>query len=187
MDVTSMTSPALLFAVELVNARDAGVLSERWVLELWSTDRWPVRHVPAARLSEEGARDLAVRLDRLAGELGEVFRATGVVEASARVSALLEPHALRLSVSTHDGHAPHLHFDDAGQDLSGRLQVNCLGALAGVLAASGGRFRLGGCAAAPCRRVSVDRSRSARQRFCSPACANRATVAAHRARLRSPH
>lgn len=186
MDVTSTTSPALVFVVDLVNAWEAGVLSGLWVAGLWSTDRWPVRHVPAVALSAPEASDLAVSLGHLAVELGGVFRAPGSVEAAARVSALLAPHAVRLSVSTHDGHRPHLHFDDAGQDLAGRLRLNGLGALAGVLAASGDQHRLGGCAAAPCRRVFVDRSRSARQRFCSPACANRATVAAHRARRRLP-
>ncbi len=179
-----MNSPALVFAMDLVNASEAGALCGPWVAGLWRTDRWPVRHVPAAALSVREANDLAVSLAHLAGELGEVFRAPGPVAAAARVSALLAPHAVRLSVSTHDGHRPHLHFDDAGQDLAGRLRLNSLGALAGVLAASGDQHRLGGCVAAPCRRVFVDRSRSARQRFCSPACANRATVAAHRARRR---
>lgn len=181
----STSSPTLVFAVELVNAREAGALSGPWVDGLWRTDRWPVRHVPAAALSVPQAAELAISLEHLAVELGEVFRAPGPVEAAARVSALLAPHAVRLSVSTHDGHRPHLHFDDAGQDLAGRLRLNSLGALAGVLAASGDQHRLGGCAGAACCRVFVDRSRSARQRFCSPACANRATVAAHRARRRA--
>jgi len=186
VDVMSTKSPALVFAVDVVNAREAGALSGPWVAGLWRTNRWPVRYVPAAALSAPEASDLAVSLGHLAVELGEVFRARGSVEAAARVSTLLAPHAVRLSVSTHDGHRPHLHFDDAGQDLASRLRLNSLGALAGVLAASGDQHRLGGCAAAPCRRVFVDRSRSARQRFCSPACANRATVAAHRARRRPP-
>ncbi len=185
MDVLSSDSPALMFAVDLVNAQEAGALTGSWVDGLCRTDRWPVRHVPAAALSALQAGELAVNLGRLAVELGEVFRAGGPVQAAARVSTLLAPHPVQLSVSTHDGHRPHLHFDDAGQDLAGRLRLNSLGALAGVLATSGDQHRLGGCAAPPCRRVFVDRSRSARQRFCSPACANRATVAAHRARRRA--
>lgn len=185
MDVMTTSGPALQFAVDLVNARETGALSGLWVDALWRTDRWPVRHVPAAALSAVQAAELTDGLDQLAVDLGEVFRAPGPAEAAVRVSALLAPHAVRLSVSTHDGQPPHLHFDDAGHDLAGRLRLNSLGALAGVLAAAGDQHRLGGCAAAPCRRVFVDRSRSARQRFCSPACANRATVAAHRARRRA--
>lgn len=65
-------------------------------------------------------------------------------------------------------------------------------AFAPALAASGlldeirdhGKKRLGVCAAAPCRCVFVDRSKSASRRYCSDQCANRRNQAAHRARRR---
>jgi predicted RNA-binding Zn ribbon-like protein len=43
-----------------------------------------------------------------------------------------------------------------------------------------GMDRLGRCAAEGCSRIYADTSRNGRQRFCSPACANRAAVRRHR-------
>jgi predicted RNA-binding Zn ribbon-like protein len=44
--------------------------------------------------------------------------------------------------------------------------------------------RHGRCAASGCARVFADTSRNAARRYCSPACANRSAVAAHRARAK---
>ncbi|MFC4020049.1 CGNR zinc finger domain-containing protein [Micromonospora sp. GCM10011542] len=57
------------------------------------------------------------------------------------------------------------------------------GALARAVV-NGGPDRLGVCAADPCRAPYLDRTRSARQRYCCELCNNRAAAAAYRSRSR---
>jgi predicted RNA-binding Zn ribbon-like protein len=54
-----------------------------------------------------------------------------------------------------------------------------------MLVSEYGVDRHGRCAAEGCARVYADTSRNAARRYCSPACANRSAVAAHRARARA--
>jgi predicted RNA-binding Zn ribbon-like protein len=66
---------------------------------------------------------------------------------------------------------------DEASDWAARLAL-------GLATALGSRFasRLGLCSAPACDRVYVDVSRNGTRRFCSTACQNRVTSAAHRAR-----
>ena len=65
-----------------------------------------------------------------------------------------------------------------------RLRATTAFALA-MLVSEYGIDRHGRCAAAGCARVFADTSRNAARRYCSPACANRSAVAAHRARAQA--
>lgn len=84
-------------------------------------------------------------------------------------------------LTNHVGDRWHLHYRDPTQSLS---QV--LAALIAVRTAlhltERGMDRLGRCALADCWRIYADNSRTGRQRYCSPSCANRDAVRRHRAR-----
>lgn len=95
--------------------------------------------------------------------LDEVFRAEA---AGVRVVA----EAGRITLRAAGGNGP-----------VGRFAVLITDALAQALAA-GGPSRFGTCAADPCRCVYVDRTRSARQRYCCELCNDRMAAAAYRRR-----
>jgi predicted RNA-binding Zn ribbon-like protein len=75
----------------------------------------------------------------------------------------------------------HLHYREPGVPLASKLRT--LVCVATALHLSGrGMHRLGRCAAQGCDTAYADFSRTGRQRFCSPACANREGVRRHRER-----
>jgi predicted RNA-binding Zn ribbon-like protein len=75
----------------------------------------------------------------------------------------------------------HMHYRPAELPLAGVLSA--LLAMGTALHLTGrGMHRLGRCAARDCTRVWADVSRAGRQRYCSPACANRSAVRRHRDR-----
>jgi predicted RNA-binding Zn ribbon-like protein len=100
-----------------------------------------------------------------------------------RVNRLLDRAQTPPRLSNHDGTAWHLHItaDEAPW-------ADWLAAVAGLglarLLAEDGVVRLGRCAAAPCRRAFAGGPRNHPRRYCSRTCANRARVAAFRARRR---
>lgn len=74
----------------------------------------------------------------------------------------------------------------AGQTWPSRaLLAACALALYRWLGSGGSLHRLGICDAHRCADVFVDATQASSRRYCSTACANRAKVAAHRARARS--
>ncbi|SEH00078.1 Putative stress-induced transcription regulator [Nonomuraea solani] len=97
------------------------------------------------------------------------------------VNELLDVTASKPYVSAHDGREPHLHFFSIDADIVSRARDTSAGGLAMAMCFAGGG-RLGRCGRDGCEIVYVDTSRNGRRRFCSPACANRVNVAAHRAR-----
>lgn len=122
----------------------------------------------------------------LAAQLRPIFEccAEGDVDAAAGlVNELLAEHRSAPRLSRHGGDPWHLHFhhDDAGT--AEGWAAGCATGLAIVLG-GGDADRLGICTATPCDRVYVDTSRNGQRRFCSVRCANRFSVAAHRARRR---
>jgi hypothetical protein len=175
MDFIGYRSDALHAAVELVNGlRDdprpdlpALLAAERYIVDApWGP-----------------TQDAA--LWAWAGRLAEVFAETDLDRAAGLVNDLLTAAAVSPRLSAHDGGPWHLHYSRPGAELVDRVRATTAFALATMLSEYG-LDRHGVCAAEGCGRVYADSSRNGRRRFCGPACANRAAVAAHRARKRRP-
>ncbi|MFF0546453.1 CGNR zinc finger domain-containing protein [Nocardia thailandica] len=97
------------------------------------------------------------------------------------LNALLAEYASAPRLTDHLGDGWHLHFRDPG--VATDRQIAALITVGTALHLTGlGMDRLGVCAADGCARAYADISRNGRQRFCSPACANRSAVRRHRAR-----
>ncbi|MEU0932203.1 MULTISPECIES: CGNR zinc finger domain-containing protein [unclassified Embleya] len=118
-----------------------------------------------------------------AGEL-RAFFVIGDLEAGvAQINALLARVEVRPRLVDH-GRGLHLHHAPSGVPFVQRIRINTAVGLANLVA-DYGLGRSGVCAATDCERVFADTSRNGRKRYCSDACANRANVAAHRARRRA--
>ncbi|MGH3641514.1 MAG: CGNR zinc finger domain-containing protein [Mycobacterium sp.] len=165
--------------VDAVNAWRDGVLDERWVAALLTSDL-PLQH--ERRGDESDVDQLLHEMRRLAQDLEPVFSAVEPAGAAHRLNELLATVNVQVSVSIGDVWASHLHFDAHEDGLAERLRVNCLVSIATVLADAKGAMRIGECASGICRHVFVDFSRSGRQLYCSRRCATRSHVEAHRAR-----
>ncbi|MFJ2836889.1 MULTISPECIES: CGNR zinc finger domain-containing protein [Nocardia] len=101
-------------------------------------------------------------------------------DRAALLNTLLGEYAAAPRLTDHAGDGWHLHFRDPG--VATDRQIAALITVGTALHLTGlGMDRLGGCAAQDCARVYADTSRNGRQRFCSPACANRSAVRRHRA------
>ena len=177
MDFIGYRSDALGVAVDLVNGlRTAARPGERPALpELLADDRFLVD----VRWGPDRDREVWAWAERLAA----VFVAPSVDEAAARVNALLADAEVTPHLTAHSGQPWHLHYSRPGADVVDRVRATTAFALA-TLVSEYGLDRHGVCAADGCARVYADTSRNASRRYCSGACANRAAVAAHRARRR---
>ncbi|MFC9876470.1 CGNR zinc finger domain-containing protein [Nocardia salmonicida] len=101
-------------------------------------------------------------------------------ERAALLNVLLAEYASPPRLTDHVGDGWHLHFRDPG--VATDRQIAALITVGTALHLTGlGMDRLGACAADGCSQVYADTSRNGRQRFCSPACANRSAVRRHRA------
>jgi predicted RNA-binding Zn ribbon-like protein len=177
MDFIGYRSDALGAAVDLVNAviedPDGQVPDQlRGVLVAHS-----YRALDAPDSVEPALRAWARRLRT-------VFDATDVESAAVAVNALLADVRVEPHLSNHDGEPFHLHYSPPEADVVDRLRASTAFALA-MLVSEYGVDRHGRCAADGCSRVFADSSRNAARRYCSPACANRSAVAAHRARAKA--
>jgi len=179
VDFIGYRSDALGAAVELVNAVTAAGSDEKppadqmrtvLVAHGYLAGRAPASVEPAVRA---WARRLRTVFD--APDLGATAVAVNALLADVRA----EPH-----LSGHDGQAWHLHYSPPEADVVDRVRSTTAFALA-MLMSEYGIDRHGNCAADGCARVFADTSRNAARRYCSPACANRSAVAAHRARARA--
>lgn len=130
--------------------------------------------------AEPGEQDVA-ELTAWGGRLRAVFEAPDEAAKVAVLNSLLADVAARPFLSTHDGQPPHLHFAADHGPLPSRVKAQTAAGLA-VLLADAGEQRIGACAAPGCRTVFVDTSRAGRRTYCTPTCATRVNVAAHRAR-----
>jgi len=119
-----------------------------------------------------------------ARRLRTVFDAPDGERAAVAVNALLADVTVEPHLSCHDGQPWHLHYSPPQAGVVDRVRSTTAFALA-ILVAECGTDRHGRCAADGCGRVYADTSRGAGRRYCSPACANRSAVAAHRARTKA--
>ena len=167
MEFGHYTAQAATTAAALVNALPAGGFAVG-----------PAELLPAGALPP----DAPARLTDLARRLRRVFSAADEADATSAINDLLRDQPVEPHLSRHDGKPPHLHFAPDDADPVTRVSCNTAMAVA-TIAGEHGHHRLCVCAAPGCDRAFVDTSRNGRRRFCSPACANRAHVQAHRQRV----
>lgn len=97
------------------------------------------------------------------------------------LNAMLAEATAHPRLTDHVGDGWHLHYRD--EDIGFARKLRALISTGTALHLTGrGMHRLGRCAADGCEQVYADTSRTGRQRYCSPACANRDAVRRHRAR-----
>ncbi|WP_052848389.1 CGNR zinc finger domain-containing protein [Streptomyces avicenniae] len=109
--------------------------------------------------------------------LGRCFGDQDLAERVASVNALLADASSSPRITTHDGHAPHLHYSAPGADPAAHIRAVTAAGLAFVICHAA-PHRLGRCAR--CDRAYVDTSRNGRRAYCTVRCANNDAVARHR-------
>jgi len=139
---------------------------EREPVELTAVD---VRHLAEVRVELAGVFDAAAGGD--------------TDGTAARVNCLLERAQRPPRLSNHGGSPWHLHVTDGDAPWADWLAAVAGLGLARMLA-DDGVARLGRCAAPSCQLVFAGGPRNHPRRYCSTTCANRARVAAFRARRR---
>ena len=179
MDFGHYNDAAVTAAVDLVNSlgSDTGVegLPDPDALrEFMSTHRFE-------NLPEIDDDDVA-RVHEVRARLRTVFECRDDRAAGRILNAILQETDATPRITDHDG-ALHIHYvpDDAPAHM--RMAADCTMGLV-VIVCEHGWDRLGICANDPCRDVFVDTSRNRSRRYCSDTCANRANVAAYRARIK---
>ena len=179
MNFIGYRSDALGAAVELVNTVTATPDEAQP-----PTDQMRAVLVANGYLARSAPASVEPALRAWARRLRTVFDAADVETAAVAVNALLADVRVEPHLSNHDGQAFHLHYAPPEADVVDRVRATTAIALA-VLVSEYGVDRHGRCAADGCSCVFADNSRNAARRYCSPACANRAAVAAHRARAKA--
>jgi predicted RNA-binding Zn ribbon-like protein len=177
VDLTEQPDRLVALAVDVVN-----LPAER--LDAAGLGRFLVEH--GEREPVELTADDVGAIAEVRVELAEVFdvAAGGDTAGTAeRINRLLERAQRPPRLSDHDGSPWHLHVTD--DDAS---WADWLAAVAGLglarMLVDDGVARLGRCAAPSCRMVYAGGPRNHPRRYCSTTCANRARVAAFRARKR---
>jgi hypothetical protein len=99
----------------------------------------------------------------------------------ARINAMLASYSEHPRLSNHAGDGWHVHYRPDHVS-TGRLVATLISTGTALHLAGRGINRLGRCDAERCDRIYADLSRTGRQRYCSPACANRDAVRRHRSR-----
>ncbi|OLT45285.1 hypothetical protein BJF85_01520 [Saccharomonospora sp. CUA-673] len=122
----------------------------------------------------------------VAPQLREVFAAPSTPAAVERINALLARHATPPRLTSHGGRHPwHLHADRDDDGPMAEWLLTSTGLAMAFVVAQWQRRPGGICAADRCGRPFADTGGGSPRRFCSPRCATRARVAAHR-RSRRP-
>lgn len=147
-------------------------------------DAFLARHPFSGRVTGDEEELAGVR--RLRERLRAFWSVDDRDAAAALVNALLADCAGSPYLSRHDAYDWHLHVTHPEAPLADRIGAEAaMGFLDLVRADALGRLRT--CAAEDCSDVLVDLSRNHSKRYCdSGNCANRAHVAAYRARKRTP-
>ncbi|MCX5337362.1 MULTISPECIES: CGNR zinc finger domain-containing protein [unclassified Streptomyces] len=112
----------------------------------------------------------------------KVVDATDEHERAELVNRMLATAAAYPRMTNHVGTGWHLHYRDEGQPLGGVL-FSLIAVGTALHLAGRGVHRLRRCAVTECTTIFADTSRTGRQRYCSPRCANRDAVRRHRARV----
>lgn len=97
------------------------------------------------------------------------------------VNEMLAKYTEHPRLTDHAGDGWHVHYRPDNVPV-GRLVATLISTGTALHLAGRGITRLGRCRTADCDNVYADLSRGGRQRYCSPACANRDAVRRHRSR-----
>jgi predicted RNA-binding Zn ribbon-like protein len=117
--------------------------------------------------------------------LWAVFAAASTEEAAHALNAILHSHAYPPRLSSHDRTPWHIHVD-RHDDASWAEWFASSSAMAlAVLLAERQANPAGLCASPSCGRPFIDHDQGDPRRYCSPRCASRERVAAHRERNRA--
>ncbi|MCX4766150.1 CGNR zinc finger domain-containing protein [Streptomyces sp. NBC_01275] len=127
--------------------------------------------------------DLDRALDALDG-WEKVVDADDERERAELLNRMLATAAAYPRLTDHAGSGWHLHYRDDRQPL-GELLFSLIAVGTALHLAGRGMHRLRRCAVTECTTIFADTSRTGRQRYCSPPCANRDAVRRHRARTAS--
>ncbi len=117
----------------------------------------------------------------LRGELRRIWVCEENDQIVADVNRLLSEARAVPQLARHDDWDWHLHATTPERPLATRISVEVAMALVDVVR-TGELERLQVCAAHDCEDVLIDLSRNRSRRYCDGGCANRAHVAAYRAR-----
>ena len=174
MQVNPYIEPLLRNATDLANTppSSAAELEQRWL-------RWGL--IPSPRPVRDDDLEIAT------GFLTEWNRLVDAATEAARVELLndmLRRYTAPPSITDHDGSGWHLHYRDPKAAFGNTLAGATTASAAQFLCARGMR-RLGRCELPDCDTAFVDFSRPGKQRYCSPACANRGAVRRHRHHART--
>ncbi|MFI6814551.1 CGNR zinc finger domain-containing protein [Nonomuraea sp. NPDC050328] len=110
----------------------------------------------------------------------KVVDAAGEHERAELVNRMLAESAAYPRLTDHAGTGWHLHYRDDRQSL-GSVLFALISVGTALHLVGRGMHRLGRCAVTECATIFADTSRTGRQRYCSPRCANRDAVRRHRA------
>ena len=137
------------------------------------------------------ANGVVVELRTTAADLAAVHDVmdewVGVVDATddetraQRINTMLAKYAEHPRLTNHASDGWHVHYRPDHVSTA-RLVATLITTGTALHLAGRGIDRLGRCAADDCDTVYADLSRTGRQRYCSPGCANRDAVRRHRAR-----
>ena len=179
MDFTHDTTVTLGTAAALVNtAPGLGPSGEEDLPSIAALDGFLTAHGWTHRTHR--TRDLT-EVQALRPRLQELWTAP-LPRLVDGVNLLLEEGAALPRLVHHgDDYGWHIHATREGAPLAHAIQVEIAMALVDLVRA-GQHDRLSTCAAADCDDVVVDLSRNRSRRYCEGTCANRAHVAAYRAR-----
>lgn len=122
-----------------------------------------------------------VRAQEVLDAWEKVVDATDEHERAELVNRMLAAAATYPRMTNHVGTGWHLHYRDERQPL-GSLLFSLISVGTALHLAGRGMHRLRRCEVTECTVVFADTSRTGRQRYCSPRCANRDAVRRHRSR-----
>ncbi|HEY0616718.1 MAG TPA: CGNR zinc finger domain-containing protein [Kribbella sp.] len=119
--------------------------------------------------------------------LGEWLEVVDTADEARRVklvNEMLAKYTEHPRLTNHAGDGWHVHYRPEHVPV-GRLVATLISTGTALHLAGRGINRLGRCSTDGCENVYADLSRGGRQRYCSPACANRDAVRRHRSKATS--
>lgn len=180
MIFTHDTEDALVTAAALVNTWSDGV---EGLSDVAALDAFLQANPMTGERRRTNSELLAVRA--LRDRLRTVWESRDVAATVQLVNEILAETEARPYLTRHDPYDWHLHVTEPRQPLADRMGAEAAMGFVDLIRA-GDLARLKICAAGDCQAVVIDLSKNKSRRFCDTGnCANRAHVAAYRARRRA--